>query len=63
MATPEECGHDDVDVTVSLHARGPLEPALEAADRVDEVGICRLCGRRVKRGLRAGQPSPWEVDG
>ena len=51
MATHEQCGHDDVDVTVSLRALGPSSQALESADRVDEVGICRLCGRRVKRGL------------
>ena len=62
MATPEECGHDDVDVTVSLRAGGRVEPAFESADRVDEVGICRLCGKRVKRGLRAGRLSAWEID-
>ena len=62
MATHEQCVHDDVDVTVSLRALGPLEHAPESADRIDEVGICRLCSSRVKRGWHGGRWSPWERD-
>ena len=62
MATHEQCGHDDVDVTVSLRALGPGEQALESSERVDEVGICLLCGRRVKRGRHGGHWSAWERD-
>jgi hypothetical protein len=50
-------------VTVSLRALSAPEQSLESAERVDEVGICLLGGRRVKRGWRFGQWSSWELDG
>jgi hypothetical protein len=62
MDSPEHCRHEEVDVTATSRSLVGAEGRPQPADRVDEVGICLLCERRVKRCQRAGEWSPWELD-
>jgi hypothetical protein len=59
-----ECRHEIVDVTATTRSREPAEHSREhGAERVDEIGICRKCGRRVRRQRMAGEWSSWRIDG
>jgi hypothetical protein len=59
-----ECRHEHAETTattplpeVAEHPREDLD-----AERVDELGICEACGRRVMRLWRFGEWSPWVID-